>query len=90
MGYRRRDPDRPDHPRRRRWHDRRSREGIAGESRKLVGAWFSADGRQIMGIGPRTNRAWDAATGRPLSAGASPPPDTVAVTEQTLVTSSQP
>jgi WD40 repeat protein len=57
-----------------------SPEGIAGESRKLVGAWFSADGRQIMGIGPRTNRAWEAATGRPLSAGASPPPDTVAVT----------
>jgi len=54
--------------------------GIAGESRKLVGAWFSADARQIMGIGPRTNLAWDAATGRPLSAGASPPPDTVAVT----------
>ena len=46
---------------------------------ETVGAGYIADGRQIIGVGIRTIRAWDGASGRLLGERASPPPGTVGV-----------
>ena len=46
---------------------------------KMIGAGYIADGTQIIGIGLRSTRTWDAATGLPLGDRASPPPGTVGV-----------
>ena len=56
-----------------------SSEGRLAKAVNAVYAVFSADGRQIFGIGAHTNRAWDAANGAPLPDRASPPPDTVTI-----------
>jgi len=46
---------------------------------ETVGAGYIAEGRQIIGVGVRTIRAWDGASGLPLGDRASPPPGTVSV-----------
>jgi WD40 repeat protein len=47
---------------------------------ETVGVGYIADGRQIVGVGNRTIRVWDGASGRLLGERASPPPGTVGVT----------
>jgi WD40 repeat protein len=53
-----------------------SDEGLVERFQKNVYSRFSADGGQIIGIGPRTNRAWDAATGMLVAERPTPPPGT--------------
>ena len=60
-------------------------DGPAGATRFLdklqnaVGAYFSRDGRQIVGLGPHAHRAWDPATGSPLGQRPAPPSGTVLI-----------
>ncbi len=52
---------------------------VVDKLQRTVGAGYIADGRQIIGVGLHTIRAWDAASGLLLGGRASPPPGTVGV-----------
>jgi WD40 repeat protein len=53
--------------------------GFLGRVQKGFGAAFIDKGRQIVAVGPVTDRAWDALTGQPLAGRTTPPPGTAAM-----------
>ena len=69
MGCGRGNPDRTAHLHRG-WPGRVSE--LRRQVSKHVGAGFSRDGRQIVGLGLHAHRVWDAVTGRPLGAACDP------------------
>ena len=55
------------------------RRGLLEKAQEGFYAGFSLDGRQVIALGPGSNRAWNAATGEPLGERPDPPPGVDAV-----------